>query len=73
VARLSQHLRFAGLAPKGSPSAFSNAAAGIAAVPIRLNFSVLYQAVRPEKVRRTGWGATLSESVCPSEFSMRHE
>lgn len=52
TARHSLHLRFAGLCPRTSPSVFSDAAAGIAAIPIRLKFSVLFQAVRPEKVRR---------------------
>jgi hypothetical protein len=49
AARLSQHLRFARPAPKGSPRAFSDATAGIAATPIRLNFPILFQVVRPEK------------------------
>ena len=47
AARLSRHLRFARLTPKGLPRAFSDAAAGIAATPIRLNFPVHFQAVRP--------------------------
>jgi hypothetical protein len=34
-------------APKNVPSVFSDAAAGIAAISIRLNFPVLFQAVRP--------------------------
>jgi hypothetical protein len=47
ASRLSRHLRFARAAPKSIPRAFSDAAAGIAAIPIRLNFPVLFQVVRP--------------------------
>ena len=52
AARLSLHLRFAGLCPKTSRGVFSDAAAGIAVTPIRLNFTVPFQVVKPEKVRR---------------------
>ncbi len=52
AARHSLHLRFARPHPGTWPSGFSDAAAGIAATPIRLNSSVLFQAVRPGKVRR---------------------
>ena len=37
------------LTPKSLPRVFSDAAAGIAAIPIRLNFPILFQAVRPER------------------------
>ena len=47
TARHSLHLRFAKLAPKSLRGAFSDAAAGIAVTPIRLNFPVLFQAVTP--------------------------
>lgn len=47
ASRLSRHLRFARSAPKSFPRAFSDAAAGIAAIPIGLNFPVLFQVVRP--------------------------
>jgi hypothetical protein len=47
--RLSLHLRFAVLCPGTLQGVFSDAAAGIAATSIRLNFPVLFQEVSPEK------------------------
>jgi hypothetical protein len=47
ASRLSLHLRFAQIPPKSFPRAFSDAAAGIAAIPIRLKFPLLFQVVRP--------------------------
>ena len=49
AARLSLHLRFARLCRETSPSVFSDAAAGIAAIPIGFEFPLPFQAVRPER------------------------
>ena len=49
AARLSLHLRFAGLCLATLPSVFSDAAAGIAAIPIGFEFFLLFQAVGPER------------------------
>ena len=49
TARHSLHLRFARLDPKTSPGVFSDAAAGIAAIPIRLNFPFSFQRLGPKK------------------------
>jgi hypothetical protein len=48
--RLSLHLRFARLGPKALRGVFSDAAAGIAAIPIRLKKAISFRRLGPEEL-----------------------